>query len=60
MDSIKLDSILNSRKDIPDCCRECKNFDSEYSEGYLMGYWCNLNIYFPYKKQSCKKQVKWK
>lgn len=56
MDSIKLYNLLNDKPDVPKCCRKCKHFDSEYSEGYLMGYWCNLNIIFPTNKQSCKRQ----
>lgn len=58
MDKIKLHDFLAGNKDVPDCCRKCRHFDSEFSEGWLMGYWCNLNIYFPYKKQSCKRQKK--
>jgi len=43
---------------IPDCCLECKHYWSELDEtlGRIF-YGCNLNIYFPTKKQSCKKQV---
>jgi hypothetical protein len=58
MDKIKIRALLTGHKDVPTCCRECMNFEADYDEGYLNGYWCKLNIFFPYKKQCCKKQIK--
>lgn len=43
--------------DFPDCCKDCQNFDSTYSEmSDINYYYCVLNIWWPYKKQTCKKQ----
>ena len=43
--------------DIPDCCKNCIRLDSDYSEWHETTYWyCRLNLFFPTKKQTCKKQ----
>lgn len=42
---------------LPDCCKNCLFFESEFSDWtYSMHYWCELNIWFPTRKKSCKKQ----
>lgn len=42
---------------IPAVCKNCQHFDSDWSEWYgTSAYFCNLNIYFTLKKQTCKKQ----
>jgi len=43
--------------EIPDCCKKCQNLEDDWSEYSLSTiYYCMLNIWFPTKKQSCKKQ----
>lgn|GEM_PF-6563932 len=43
--------------EIPLCCRQCLNLDSEYSEWSDQTFWyCRKNIWFPTKKQTCKAQ----
>ncbi len=50
---IRLDTIT-----IPDCCLMCKHYMREMSDlDGRIDYWCELSIWFPVKKQSCKKQV---
>ena len=43
-------------RDVPDCCRNCKNYGYEIEDYCSPVSYCELNIYLPYKKQSCKKQ----
>ena len=46
------------RKSPPKCCRECKYLDGETSDWDGQFYWyCERNVWFPYKKRTCKKQV---
>lgn len=53
-------SSLPSWDEIPDCCKECKRFDSEYSDiSMRYFYCCEKNVFFPTKKQTCKKQEKY-
>ena len=43
---------------VPTCCWNCAHKDSDYSEFSDVTYhFCNLNIAFPVRKQSCKKQT---
>ena len=47
--------------EIPDCCKECvclEYADNEYSD--TSSPYCTKNIVFPTKKQTCKKQEKYK
>lgn len=47
------------RPKIPHCCRQCIHFDSEFDEwNGKTYYYCNLNVWLPTKKGTCKKQVK--
>ena len=43
----------------PSCCRKCKHCDVETGElGEEIGAWyCELNIYLPTTKGTCKKQT---
>jgi hypothetical protein len=44
--------------ELPICCRNCKLLDSDYSEWSDMTFWfCVKNLWFPTKKQTCKKQI---
>jgi hypothetical protein len=46
---------------LPACCRKCHNLDSEYSELSEMSFWyCEKNVWWPHKKQTCKKQRPYK
>lgn len=43
----------------PLCCQNCWNLDSDHNEyrGEIV-YFCQLNIMFPIKKLTCKRQAK--
>lgn len=44
---------------IPICCKQCEYLDWEYDEFKdKTYYYCILNIWFPTKKKTCKKQAK--
>lgn len=43
---------------IPLCCLKCIYFGSDYSEWHNETYYyCELNVFFPTKKRTCKKQL---
>ena len=45
--------------DIPECCQDCRNLDSGYSDySEETFYFCNKNLYWPMKTDVCKKQKK--
>lgn len=42
---------------LPQCCLDCQHKDSEWDEyKYETLYFCDLNVFFPTKKRTCKKQ----
>jgi hypothetical protein len=42
---------------VPLCCYDCQHHDDDYSEWYDRTYhFCLLGLFFPTKKQTCKKQ----
>jgi hypothetical protein len=42
---------------MPKCCKECLNLDYEWSEwSHTTFYYCLKNVWWPTKKQTCKKQ----
>lgn len=45
-------------RSIPECCNNCYELDRYVEEGYVIDEWseCKLCVWFPYKKQSCKRQ----
>lgn len=52
-----------NENEIPDCCEKCIHIDCEYAEFSDVGikstdgyYCCELNIFLPTKKQTCKRQ----
>ncbi len=46
---------------MPDCCNNCQHFDWDWSEYSGKTYvYCALNIWFPTKKNTCKKQKPYK
>lgn len=53
----ELNDILRRKPIIPPCCRNCYHFDwdAEEFKGTTY-YYCSLNIFFPTKQQTCKKQ----
>lgn len=55
-----LDDYFNDSlipKQYPDCCGDCHHLDSDYSEYQdKTFYFCRKNVFFPTKKQTCKKQ----
>ena len=48
---------------IPKCCDDCKHCKEEYPDNDDSTappfVYCNINIFFPTKKGTCKKQLKW-
>jgi len=41
---------------VPTCCRECRYFSwdlDEYRD--VVGYFCELGVWFPIKKQKCSR-----
>lgn len=41
----------------PECCQNCRHFNSEYSEwSNETYYYCYKNVWWPTKKQTCKKK----
>lgn len=43
--------------DLPACCQNCHNLDGDYNEWSDVHAWyCLKNIWWPDKKQTCKKQ----
>jgi len=43
--------------DIPDCCKNCKNFEDDWLEvSEISVHYCILNLKFPTRKLTCKKQ----
>ena len=43
--------------DIPQCCKNCSNFDDDYDEWRDVTYFfCTLNVAFPTRKKTCKRQ----
>ena len=48
---------INKYDDLPDCCLECRYFESDYNERDDRNfYYCHLNINLPTKKKTCKRQ----
>jgi hypothetical protein len=44
-------------KPFPSCCGKCIHLDNDYDEYQDKTYWyCGEGIWFPTKKQTCKKQ----
>ena len=41
---------------VPDCCLNCKNYDTWIDEYCPPVPYCIINIYIPCKKKSCKRQ----
>lgn len=57
LDLADLNQALSPYKPDPVCCRNCTHRDWEYDEWQGRSYsYCELNIWMPFKKQSCKKQ----
>lgn len=57
--ALVIEEMLKNRPKIPQCCRACIHFESEWDEWRDKTYYfCNLNIWFPTKKKTCKKQRK--
>jgi hypothetical protein len=47
--------------ELPACCQNCQNYDWDYNEwSDSYGYYCLKNVWWPLKKQTCKKQVPYK
>jgi len=43
--------------EFPDCCKNCQNLGDDWSEYTMVSvYYCELNIWLPTKKKTCKKQ----
>lgn len=52
-----LGEIEYAKRRPPGCCYECRHLDNEWDEYQGRTYWfCSLNIFFPRKKNSCKRQ----
>lgn len=46
-----------SISNVPACCRDCVWFCVESGDfGSIIGYACDLGIFLPTKKQTCKKK----
>ena len=41
----------------PKCCRNCQNFDCDVDYFDTTYHYCKKNVWFPTKKQTCKKQM---
>ena len=45
------------KEKIPICCLCCSYLDSDYNEfSERTAHYCNMNVFLPYRKQSCKRQ----
>lgn len=47
--------IQDQYVELPQCCRNCQNYEWD-GDDYVTWRFCALNIRFPVKKQSCKRQ----
>ena len=50
IESVKSESI-------PKCCRNCHNLDWDVDYFDTTYHYCKKNVWFPTKKQTCKKQI---
>lgn len=49
--------MINLPRQVPDCCWNCKHHDDDWNEFRGVTYhYCMLNIVFPTKKNTCKRQ----
>lgn len=58
--SLAADSYRD-RKYAPECCRNCRHIASDsdgFSTTYDTFFYCELGIFLPVKKKSCKRQEK--
>lgn len=49
--------MIKEKVDVPAVCRNCQYYDWEYNEfSDTFFRYCIINLYFPVKKQTCKRQ----
>jgi len=44
------------KDELPICCQNCEELDSDQQDYCAENYFCLKNIWWPYAKQTCKKQ----